>query len=355
MAKLTDDILKRIMPNTTKAKRAAALPILTDVALAYDITNGRRLSGWLATLAVESGELKYQEEIASGSAYEGRADLGNTQKGDGKRFKGHGRIQVTGRANHQSYTNYLKKNQHLPFVDFVAHPERLAEEPYATDAAGWFWAVKIKANPIADKNDFLTTQVRVNGRNKKTGLPNHYNERLSYYHRGLEAFPSGFVLGKDDTQQIQDIHTSTVTKPALRADSNSADTPMDTSLPSSHTSVEVTEGGGVSVETGGTPTELEAVKVKDPERTGFLERALGGLGISGVATVVIGYFQQLSGIELSAGMVELLKTLIPLIIVLAFIAFVVWFIVASTKRYLLWKTEVDKATDPNKANLERVK
>ncbi len=152
------------------------------------------MAAFLATLAAESGELKYQEEIASGAAYEGRADLGNTQKGDGKRFKGHGRIQITGRDNHVKYTNYLKRSKHLPFVDFVANPKALAQEPYATDAAGWFWSVYKNLNPVADRGDFLTTQIRVNGRNKRTGLPNHYDVRQRYYTRALSVLPDNFAL-----------------------------------------------------------------------------------------------------------------------------------------------------------------
>ncbi len=191
---LTDSQLKKIMPNASQGRRNAALPILNQVAKDYDISNERRMAAWLATLAVESGELRYQEEIASGAAYEGRADLGNTQKGDGRRFKGHGRIQITGRANHQSYTNYLKRSGHLPFIDFVKQPELLAQEPYATDAAGWFWAKFKGLNAVADRGDFLTTQIKVNGRNKRTGLPNHWKERNGYFLKALSVLPDDFSL-----------------------------------------------------------------------------------------------------------------------------------------------------------------
>ena len=194
MSTITDKILSSIMTHASPAKRAAALPVLNAVAAAYNISNQRRLAAWLATLAVESGELKYQEEIASGAAYEGRRNLGNTQKGDGRRFKGRGRIQITGRDNYQSYTDYLKRHKHLPFIDFIQNPAALANEPYATDSAGWFFAVKINANPLADKGLFLNTQVKVNGRNKKTGLPNHWPVRNAYYKRGLAVLPAGFKL-----------------------------------------------------------------------------------------------------------------------------------------------------------------
>ena len=75
----------------------------------------------LATATHESHLGRYMEELASGSAYEGRTDLGNTQPGDGVRFKGRGYVQITGRANYQDWSNRLG-------IDLVANPE-LAENP----------------------------------------------------------------------------------------------------------------------------------------------------------------------------------------------------------------------------------
>lgn len=218
---LTDDHLRAIMPNAPKARRVESLPILNAVMRAYEINNERRAAAWLATLAVESGELKYQQEIASGAAYEGREDLGNTEPGDGKRFKGHGRIQITGRSNHAAYTSYLKKNKHLPFVDFVKSPSLLAEEPYATDSAGWFWAVLKNLNPLADNRQFLNTQIKVNGRNKKTGLPNHWDERRNYYERALTVLPDDFLL--EGAAPVDDVEPADIEKP--RDDGTQTDSP----------------------------------------------------------------------------------------------------------------------------------
>lgn len=82
---------------------------------------GDELSLFMGQVGHESGNFKYTEELASGKAYEGRADLGNTEVGDGERFKGRGYIQLTGRANYDKYGKMLG-------VDLVNHPE-LAEDP----------------------------------------------------------------------------------------------------------------------------------------------------------------------------------------------------------------------------------
>ncbi|GEM_PF-2334579 len=48
--------------------------------------------------------------------YDGRADLGNTEPGDGLRFKGRGFVQITGRANYTKYSGVLG-------VDLVKNPD----------------------------------------------------------------------------------------------------------------------------------------------------------------------------------------------------------------------------------------
>jgi hypothetical protein len=75
----------------------------------------------LATIGVETGGFLPIPEWASGDEYEGRADLGNTQPGDGRRYKGRGYVQITGRANYETYGTAIG-------VDLEASPD-LALEP----------------------------------------------------------------------------------------------------------------------------------------------------------------------------------------------------------------------------------
>ena len=117
-----------------------------------------RQAHFLAQIAHESGQLRYAEEIASGAAYEGRQDLGNTQPGDGVRFKGRGLIQLTGRANYAKYGQSIGR-------DLVndGHWTQVAEDPaLAVDVASWFWTTR-QLNKYADLDDIVTVTKRING------------------------------------------------------------------------------------------------------------------------------------------------------------------------------------------------
>jgi predicted chitinase len=139
----------------------------------HDINTPKRQAAFLAQLAHESRELRYMEEIASGAAYEGRKDLGNTQPGDGKRYKGRGPIQLTGRANYRAAGKALG-------LDLEEHPEKAATPDLGCRVAGWFWTTR-GLNALADRGDFKQITRRING--GYHGLAN----RQRYYQRALEV------------------------------------------------------------------------------------------------------------------------------------------------------------------------
>lgn len=145
-------------------------PDLINAMVLFSIYTTPRMCAFLAQLAHESGSLRYVKELATGEAYEGRKDLGNTEPGDGVKFKGRGLIQITGRVNYKLLTDYFK-------VDFISNPELLEQPLYAATSAAWFWD-KHKLNTLADQNtedSFKAITKIING-----GL-NGYADRLSHW------------------------------------------------------------------------------------------------------------------------------------------------------------------------------
>lgn len=92
------------------------------------------------------------EKIAN-KVYGGR--MGNTEDGDGWKYRGRGIKQLTGKENYRNCGNGLG-------VDLVANPDLLLEPKYACLSAGWFWN-KHNLNDIADKQDYETMTRRING------------------------------------------------------------------------------------------------------------------------------------------------------------------------------------------------
>lgn len=146
------------MPLSSQEQADTFAAPLVAAMKANQINTPLRQAHFLAQLGHESGSLRYTAELASGAAYEGRTDLGNTQPGDGPRFKGRGLIQITGRTN---YTNYGNDRGQ----DYITglNPNLLATDPdIAADCSGWFWATR-HLNELADNDDLLTITKRING------------------------------------------------------------------------------------------------------------------------------------------------------------------------------------------------
>ena len=146
---------------------------INDVCERYQINTLERCRMFLAQSGHESGQLRYMEELSSGAAYEGRRDLGNTQTGDGEKYKGRGVIQITGRNNYLLCSLSLD----LPLLE---KPELLAQLPWAVLSAGWYWN-NCNLNSYCDKGDFEGLTKRING-----GL-NGYADRVLLYKRAIEA------------------------------------------------------------------------------------------------------------------------------------------------------------------------
>ena len=151
---ITKEQLIRIMPHA-KSRADQYINYINGYAKDFGITTPLRMAHYLAQIAHESGELRYTQEIASGKEYEGRKDLGNTQKGDGVRFKGRGLIQITGRANYQAYAAFCG-------FDVVSNPELLERPLGAVRSSMWFWQ-KHGLNALADKVKVRAITRRING------------------------------------------------------------------------------------------------------------------------------------------------------------------------------------------------
>lgn len=167
-------------------KISAPNEALINAMKLYGILTPIQRAHFLAQVSHETANFRYKEEIASGQAYEGRKGLGNTQPGDGKRFKGRGYIQLTGRAN---YTNYNT----VTADDVIQSPTEIVTKYYA-DVAGWFWK-RNKINDLAlddTQNSVLKVSIRINGKNKN-GLPNGWEDRkkkFCAYWKNLQENPN---------------------------------------------------------------------------------------------------------------------------------------------------------------------
>jgi len=138
---------------------------MNNAMVAAQINNVPRAIMWVAQLGHESVGLKYMEEIASGAAYEGRADLGNVVRGDGVRYKGRGPIQLTGRANYGKFSQWCYAKGYAPNPHyFVDNPQLVGTPSWGFLAASWYWTVaRTTLNAASDRGDVLTATRLING------------------------------------------------------------------------------------------------------------------------------------------------------------------------------------------------
>ena len=184
---ITESQLQRVMPRLSSAKRQLYLPHLNQALQTFGVDTLLRTAAFIAQLAHESGEFRFMEEIWGPTAAQRRYEpaselarrLGNTEPGDGQRFKGRGPIQITGRFNYGKYGDLLG-------IDLVAQPELASHPEVAFSTAGLYWKTN-GLNELADCEDFVLITRLING--GTNGLA----DRQMYFERAKQALAEGFV------------------------------------------------------------------------------------------------------------------------------------------------------------------
>ena len=159
-----DNLINAIDPGY-RANAKKHWPAIVAEANKQGIKNKAQLAYILATTVHESGAGKYMEELASGSAYEGRRELGNSQPGDGRRFKGRGYVQITGRNNYRDWGRRLGIDlENNPQA--ASNPQTAAKILVGGMKMGTFTGKKLDDYINGSKTDFNGARRIVNGTDK---------------------------------------------------------------------------------------------------------------------------------------------------------------------------------------------
>lgn len=162
MIKIDEDFILAVAPRFSGSKAQAQARIVSAISEgfgaaldSYEINTKLRIAHFMAQVTHECAGFRTTEEFASGAAYEGREDLGNIEPGDGRRYKGRGLIQLTGRYNYRKYGDVLN----LPLEE---NPELAAEAVTSLVVACEYWKMN-RINFAADRDDLIKVTKLVNG------------------------------------------------------------------------------------------------------------------------------------------------------------------------------------------------
>lgn len=186
---VTPEHLAAIAGRTT-----ALMPALADwmntLCPSYEIDTAREYGHFLAQACHETDHFKTLREYASGSAYEGRADLGNTQAGDGIRFRGRGVFQTTGRANYLQLG--IKKGRRDLFINT---PELLELPEYAVWSACEFWKTR-GLNDVANHADTDVLKKKYRGNIIDVSPVEYISLTINGGYRGMEGRKKYYALAQ---------------------------------------------------------------------------------------------------------------------------------------------------------------
>jgi predicted chitinase len=145
-----------------KSYAEKSVPLILKECAECGVTDPGQIAYIFATAEHESHLGQWMIEFDNGNRYNGRKDLGNTQPGDGPRFKGRGFCQVTGRTNYKMWSEKLG-------IDLVSNPEKAADEVIAAKTMvrgmrdGSFTGKKLSHYISGSTRDFRNARRIING------------------------------------------------------------------------------------------------------------------------------------------------------------------------------------------------
>jgi predicted chitinase len=163
--------LVSVLPQNLQNSARQHFPFIVQEAQQQGVQNKAQLAYILATATHESGAGKHMEEFASGRAYEGRRSLGNTQAGDGVRYKGRGYVQLTGRRNYTDWSRRLG-------MDLVGNPRQVENPRVAAKILvggmmqGTFTGKGLGSYINGQRTDFHNARRTVNGTDRAGTIAN---------------------------------------------------------------------------------------------------------------------------------------------------------------------------------------
>ena len=174
--------LRAIAPQARVAIIGPVGAALPRVLPRYDIVTALRIVHFIAQAAHESDNFRTLSEYGGAAyfaRYDGRKDLGNVVAGDGKRFKGRGIFQCTGRDNYARYGKRLG-------LDLIKEPALAARPDISVRIAVLYWGDK-GLNPYADRGDTAAISRAINrGDPKAKKAANHESNRIKIAKKARE-------------------------------------------------------------------------------------------------------------------------------------------------------------------------
>lgn len=188
---ITVDMIKAIAPNSKDSIVSPLVGYLNKYMPKYEVNNYLRVCHFLAQAAHEAASFRTLEEYASGATYEGRKDLGNTQKGDGVRYKGRGIFQLTGRANYRRIGQMIG-------MDLENNPELASSPEVSVLTALEYWKSR-NLSPLADADNVEAITRKING-----GL-NGFDDRKKYLAKAKTVIPKNFSFAVSPAPPVDPI------------------------------------------------------------------------------------------------------------------------------------------------------